>query len=334
MIRGCLQGKGAKDFGAVEEHLRDRGQEMARQVLQGVVDALSVREPVLQNERCECGHRYAALEQRRKTVTTLVGSVDVQRWYYYDRHCGNGKALLDAAWDIEDTSFSPEVRRCMAQVAAALPFRPAAEMLASVGGITVNSKDIERIAAQVANGVETTPRQPLPVSAESVLYVCMDGTGVPMVRRELVGRTGKEPGEEPRTREAKLGCFFTQTTLDAAGHPVRDEGSTTYVGAIESAEEFGPRFWREARRRGAETAQKIVAVCDAAAWEWNLIEDYLPGAVQIIDLWHAREHLWTVARARWPDSIPGQRLDAKNWTRVKRRRSRAPFGACVHRAHS
>jgi hypothetical protein len=306
MIRCCLQGKGAKDFGAVEENLRDRGQEMARQVLQGVIDALSVREPVIQNERCECGHRYAALEQRRKTVTTLVGCVEVQRWYYYDRHCGKGKALLDAAWDIEDTSFSPEVRRCMAQVAAALPFRPAAEMLASVGGISVNPKDIERIAAQVATAVENIPRHPVPVPADSVLYVCMDGTGVPMVRRELAGRTGKEPGEESKTREAKLSCFFTQTTLDAQGHPVRDESSTTYVGAIESAEEFGRRLWTEAQRRGVETAQKIVAVCDAAPWEWNLIEEYLPGAVQIIDIWHAREHCWTVARALWPDNVARQ----------------------------
>lgn len=311
MIWGCLRGKGGKDFGAVEEHLRQRGHEMARQVLQGVIDGLSVREPVVQNERCEFGHRYAALEQRRKTVTTLVGSVQLQRWYYYDRHCGKGKALLDAAWDIEDTSFSPEVRRSMAQVAAVLPFRPAAEMLASLGGITVDAKDIERIAAQVASVVEKTPRHPLPSAADSVLYVCMDGTGVPMVRRELVGRTGKKPGEEQKTREAKLGCFFTQTTLDAEGHPVRDESSTTYVGAIESAEDFGLRLWSEVQRRGAETAQKIVAVCDAAPWEWNLIKDYLPGAVQIIDLWHAREHCWTVARAVWPDRVARQHQWAK-----------------------
>ena len=71
-----------------------------------------------------------------------------------------------------------------------------------------------------------------------VMYVQMDGTGVPMVSKELEGRTGKASNGRAHTREVKLGCIFTQTKRDAEGWPVRDEDSTTYTGAIETAEEF------------------------------------------------------------------------------------------------
>ncbi len=73
------------------------------------------------------------------------------------------------------------------------------------------------------------------------MYVQMDGTGVPMVSKELEGRKGKGSNGRAHTREVKLGCVFTQTTVDAEGWPVRDEDSTTYTGAIETAEEFSRR---------------------------------------------------------------------------------------------
>jgi hypothetical protein len=63
-----------------------------------------------------------------------------------------------------------------------------------------------------------------------------------MVRAELEGRAGRVAGQPTRTREVKLGCVFTQTTSDEEGRPVREEASTSYTGAIETAEEFGRRI--------------------------------------------------------------------------------------------
>jgi hypothetical protein len=60
-----------------------------------------------------------------------------------------------------------------------------------------------------------------------VLYVEMDGTGIPVVRKETEGRAGKQDGQPAHTREAKLGCVFTQTLVDEEGYPVRDEASTS-----------------------------------------------------------------------------------------------------------
>jgi len=88
----------------------------------------------------------------------------------------------------------------------------------------------------------------------------MDGTGVPMVSKELEGRKGKGSNGRAHTREVKLGCVFTQTTVDAEGWPVRDEDSTTYTGAIETAEEFSRRLYTEAQQRGWDRAQQKVVM--------------------------------------------------------------------------
>ena len=95
----------------------------------------------------------------------------------------------------------------------------------------------------------------------------------------------------------KLGCVFTQTGFDRKGRPVRDEESTSYTGAIEQAEAFGQRIYQEARRRGMYRAGEVCVLGDGASWIWNIADEQFYGAIQIVDLYHAREHYWKVAKA-------------------------------------
>jgi hypothetical protein len=118
----------------------------------------------------------------------------------------------------------------------------------------------------------------------------MDGTGIPVVKKE--GRQGKINGQPAHTREVKLGCMFTQTAWDQEGFPIRDPEPTTYTGAMETAEDFGKRIYTEASNRGWSHAATKVVMGDGAGWIWNLAEPYFPEAVQIVDLFHARQHLW------------------------------------------
>lgn len=73
-------------------------------------------------------------------------------------------------------------------------------------------------------------------------------------------RQGKTDGQPAHTREVKLGCVFTQTSWDKDGYAIRDPDSTTYAGAIETAEEFGKRIYPEAWKRGWNCAQKKVVM--------------------------------------------------------------------------
>jgi hypothetical protein len=129
----------------------------------------------------------------------------------------------------------------------------------------------------------------------------MDGTGVPVVKKETVGRPGKLDGLPAHTREAKLGCVFTQTTSDKQGFAQRDPNSTTYTGAVENAEQFGKRLHLEAWQRGWSRAVQKVVIGHGAPWIWNLAPEPILGASQIVDLFHARQHLWDLARLPYPN---------------------------------
>ena len=144
----------------------------------------------------------------------------------------------------------------------------------------------------------------------------MDGTGVPVVKKETVGRPGKTDGQPAHTREVKLGCVFTQTTYDKEGFPIRDPDSTTYTAAIETAEEFGKRIYLQAHRRDWELAAKKVVLADGAEWIWNLADLHFPGAIQIVDLYHARQHLWELARKSYPNDATQQ----KAWMKKHQKR--------------
>ena len=146
--------------------------------------------------------------------------------------------------------------------------------------------------------------------AAPIFYIEMDGTGLPVVKPETEGRAGKVEGPPARTREAKLGCVFTQTTTDKEGRPVRDEDSTTYTAAIETAEEFGLRLYTEAWRRGWSRAKMKVVLGDGAVWIWNLADQHFPCAIQIVDLFHARQHLWELSAKLFPNDEPSR----KRWT--------------------
>lgn len=269
---------------------------------------------------CGRGHQAEFIDYRTKHLQTILGDVQVRRAYYHCAECleagGRGVIPKDQELDVVGTSFSPGLRRLMARVGAQEPFDAARQDLAELAGVVVQTKAVERIseavgaAAEAANQVERAgilAGQVLPGTEAARLYVAMDGTGVPAVPRDTEGRAGKAADGRAKTREAKLGCVFTQTSFDAEGWPLRDPASTSYVGAIETAEEFGARIATEAVRRGLHRARTVIVLGDGAPWIWNLAAAHFPGAVHIVDLYHAREHLAAVGRLAFGSSSePGK----------------------------
>jgi hypothetical protein len=276
---------------------------------------------------CGCGHFAQYRELRSKPVLTVVGEVRISRPYYLCSHCHQGQFPADVEWDVTDTEVSPGVRRMLGVVGSDAPFNHGRKQMQTLAGLEVTTKLVERtaeaIGADIAQREQEEIRRAMQLDLPIVmgepvpiLYVQVDGTGVPVVKKETVGRQGKTEGQPAHTREAKLGCVFTQTTWDKEGYPIRDPHSTTYTGAIETAEEFGKRIYVEAWKRGWSRAEKKVVMGDGAAWIWNLAEQYFPGAIQIVDLYHARQHLWELARKLHPNDDVNQ----KRWMMVQQRR--------------
>jgi hypothetical protein len=267
---------------------------------------------------CSCGHTAKYVGLRSKPVLTAVGEAQCLRPYYWCEHCHQGQFPVDVDLDIEDSELSPGVRRMMAAVGHEAAFDRGREQLQLLAGLTVTTKAVERTAEAIGEDIEQRQQQEckqamqlelaIPIGPRiPVLYVELDGTGIPVLRKETEGRAGKQEGQPAHTREAKLGCVFTQTKVDAEGYPIRDEASTSYVGGIESCEEFGRRLYAEAWRRGWARADKQVVLGDGAEWIWNQADLHFPGAIQIVDLYHARQHLWDLSAKLYPNDAPAQR---------------------------
>lgn len=251
---------------------------------------------------CECGTRMESQGLKSKELLTILGPATYSRSMFQCPACEATRYPGDEELDIVETTRSPGVRRMMARAGSQSTFKEGHEDLKIYAGLEVSAKDVERVAEGIGQQMEVwsnQERQEVLQQNESgqpdktipILYVCYDGTGVPMTREELKGRKGKQADGSAKTREAKLGCVFTQTLTDAKGFPVRDPDSTSFVGAIEPAERFGWRIYGEAVRRGLAQAQRVVVLGDGAEWVKNIAEMHFPEATSIIDLYHAREHV-------------------------------------------
>jgi hypothetical protein len=238
---------------------------------------------------------------RARLVETVLGPVRLARAYFHCAARGAGRAPFDEALGLIE-GYSPGLAGLMCRIAAQQSFEPAAADLLAYAGLTVEGRAIQRLVHLLGPQMRATraarpePSAPSPVT---ILYLSADGTGIPMMRRELAGRKGRQPDGSARTREVKLGCVFTQQTTDDEGHPLRDPDSTTYLGTLENAEAFGLQLRQEASRRGLAQAPQTVFLGDGAAWVWEQARINFPQAVCILDFYHACEHLATLAAALW-----------------------------------
>jgi len=251
---------------------------------------------------CSCGGCMKSRGRKEKRIKTVLGDIRFRRSLYVCPSCGENRFPGDEILDVVGTMFSPGARRLMARAGQRDTFKEGRDDLFEFALMRVNAKDVERVAEGTGEAVEAWRREESASILEGdqsvelmdpipVLYISYDGTGVPMVPWETAGRKGKQADGSSRSREVKLGCVFTQTAADAKGDPIRDDGSTTFVGAIESSDDFGWRIYGEALRRELNVAHKVVVIADGARYNWEIASLHFPQAVEIVDLYHAREHL-------------------------------------------
>jgi len=274
---------------------------------------------------CDCGKAARYAGRRKKTFRSALGELTLERAYYHCEVCQAGFCPRDRALGIEGSSLSPAVTRMVGRAAAMVSFAEGSELMQELAGVPVDPKQVERTAERLGREIAQDERRVVePESpAAPTLYLGMDGTGVPMRPSELEGRAGKQPDGSAKTREVKLVTVWSAEGRDEEGIPVRDPGSVTYSAAIESAashdtdafaSEFAQRANREAQRRGFDQARRRVVLGDGALWIWNLADEQFPGAIQIVDLYHAKGYLWDVAKA-----IYGAGSDlAEQWAKQRR----------------
>lgn len=305
-IRGAALAAGAK---VLEELLREVGV--------GHRDA-----PVV----CSCGSAMRSAGVNTKRIQTLLGGIAFARSRFVCPCCRKVRYPGDEEWDVVDTSRSPGVRRQVGRLGSKETFREVSRDLAELAGIRVCRKEAERIAETVGEQMETWAERervalrlaepPPPEAPKTIetLYIELDGTGIPMVPVELEGRKGKQTDGSAKTREAKVGCVFTQTQFDDEGKPLRDPDSSSFVAAIESAAPFAGRLYAEAVRRGLFHAQRVIVLGDGAEWVKNIAQTQFGNARFIIDYYHASEHITELCRALFDRDLRRLTEYRERWT--------------------
>jgi hypothetical protein len=250
------------------------------------------------------------IERRHLEISGLFGPMHIVRDYYLDDQCGHCPA--DAALGLE-TAYTPALARMICRGGAKSPYQEASQDLLEFAGVKVSDRQIQRLVGQIAPAVGPWLKTQQSKPQIALMYVCGDGTGVPMRKEVLRGRKGKQPDGSAKTREAKLGCVFLQSEVDEKGHPVRKEDSTSYIGSFEGAGEFGLLLRQEAQRRGMAQATKIIFIGDGAAWIWELARVNFPAAILILDFYHALQHLHGLVDAIWGKETTEGKKRIKRW---------------------
>ena len=277
----------------------------------GMLEKLLAADPGYRGPRVPCGQGHEAefVSYRDKVIDTVLGPVTLTRAWYHCAACGHGLAPRDAGLGVAGASMSPGLRAMNDEAAAAGPFAKAARLLENLAGVRLTVKRVERAAeasgtaaaaavrgrAAVITARKLVPFPPSPLPDK--LYAAIDGTGVPVTAKETAGRDGKGEDGRARTREVKLAVFFTQDKLDDEGYPVRDRDSSSYIATFEPAAVFAGLVEAEGIRRGAGHVRQMTILGDGAPWIWNIAAAKFPEATQIVDLFHAREHLHDLARS-------------------------------------
>lgn len=232
-------------------------------------------------------------------IQGVFGISTLWRDYYYHPGKNQGRHPADAALGLEG-SHTPALSRLIClEGSDETSYQKAALHLKEVGGILVGERQIQREVLRLGPAAADWQRQESPPQAcdATVLYIEADYTGVPMRREELMGKKGKAPDGQAKTRMAALGCVFTQHGLDDEGLPLRDHQSTTYLAGFESPSDFGIGLRREALRRGMGSVNQVVVLVDGALPLEKMGRDYFPQAIQVLDNFHAMEHLESLIEA-------------------------------------
>ena len=291
-----LPTEGPIDAGAEEELFRDIGRQAAADVLRRRWERA---DPGAVGLCGTCAGELHDMGIRPKLFRTLCGPVQIQRRVGYCKHCHETTAELDKRLGADETGITPGLRRIICRVALELAYEPTKSLLRDTLGMTpCSSREIERIANYHGVQMDKPESVSVPVVRQSVRKVyclAIDGTMIPGLPDPHTHRL--------EWHEVKLATVF---------YP-RDIERPFYVASLEVSEIFGLRLWKELQSRGMDDRWLLQILGDGATWIWNLAQTHFPGVPQLLDFYHAAEHLHKTAAALWSegtaDSWWHRRLD-------------------------
>lgn len=249
--------------------------------------------------QCQCGLRSRQIGRRPRMLMTLCGPVQVQRRYYHCSSCGTGHVPWDAAQGLSSRQTTPAVKLMACELAAHLSYADTVRVLERTTGLALEESSVELIVEEVGGRVREAEDAQMRLALAGEIATAQQAPD-----RLYVGVDGAYAHIDGAWHEVKVGVVY-----DEVGHK-------WYLSAREPAEQFGERVYAASAAAGVEAAAEVVVIGDGAEWIWNLAALHFPGAVEVVDYWHACEHIYQVANACYGEGTKA----AHRWAgRYKRR---------------
>lgn len=301
----------------IEDAVARLGDEFRRRLQEQIIAERS-RGPRENALPCPCGGRARYRLSRERVLTTRHGEVRLARPYYHCPTCHHGFAPLDATLGLDGETITTQVRCWLSGLGARLPFPEATQVLSELTGVQVSASSTARTAVAVGTALVQAQQQaacqwragqrPAVERKPKRLYISADGKLVPL--REAWKRDGSLGPLVCRWAECKSAVLY-ETGRGEQG----DEGvvQRRYLATLGDCRQFEPQLAVAAHQSGVAFAREVVFLADGAAWLWQIAAAQFPQAIQILDYYHASEHLYTVAHARFGEGTAA----AKEWVQAR-----------------
>lgn len=277
----------APDADAAEEAVLAWSRRLGRQVLEQTLQARVEQHEQHAPRECECGGRLRVHSRQPRSVLTLLGEVRLGRRYFYCRRC-RAHSFPGDGWLSWPGAFSLRLEEAVAHEVAALPYRQALAGLRKLLGVEISVAGAQAIVARW--GEAKLWPEPYAEPIQGRLVAQWDGTTVHL-----------EEGD----REVKVAAIMALEGGKAT--------QVSYVADLVPAAQFGPLVWRELLVRGAPRVAERMVCGDGAPWVWEVASWVLPRATEILDWFHATEHLWEAAQAAHGEGKPPTQALAQRW---------------------
>lgn len=295
------------DLSEIERTTRQLLQEIGGQAVKMAV-ALSQPKYVEPTVLCGCGNEAKYVRRRKARLYTILGQITVKRAYYVCGGCHKGQSPLDKQLGLRPNALSAELARLVALTGVQIPFQKGSELFKKLTLVSVSDQTMSKASRQMGKRVVQQEtyfkqqaidpdylRQQRQESRPPLrLYGAIDAAKV------NIRAAKKEHG----WRDLKLGAWFEArgqppTTPDGEWRIAAEK--IDYFADIGPAADFSPLVWATAVQRRAHLARELIILGDGADWIWNIVAENFPDAIQILDWFHASEHLMPVAQAVFTD---------------------------------
>ncbi len=294
---------------AIERLVQRALKPIAREIVLELVSQTVQQQPQ-EPPPCSCGQLTRYEHDKPLTLLTMWDEITLERPYFSCWPCHHGTVPLDQALRIGPGQMSPAVEEAMSMLGACMPFELAVKTLRKLLALEVPAKTEQRVVQRVGKELERQQQEEIRRAWEHYEFPALEGKAPDILYLETDGTTiclGDE------YHEVKVAAFHrAEIRKKASGESELHTIDVTYLVAVnEPAEEFAKRVLVEGYRRGWDRAKRVVVLGDGAAWIWKHISTQVPEAVkklEVVDFYHASEHLWAVGQAIWGEKTAATKL--------------------------